>query len=79
MHVVVRLALCSFPQLHFAALHSLFAGNLTLQLPIHLLEFNDEANTLRKIQTFAADAPHGWIQLDVLTLYEYTPALHSEC
>ena len=71
MHVVMRFALCSFPRTVLAAIHNLFAGNLYAPASIHLLEFNDEANTLTQIRTFAADAPHGWIQLDVSNPYKY--------
>ena len=76
MHAMMRLILCSFPATALAAIHNLFAGNLYAPASIHLLEFNDETNMLTKVQTFAADAPHGWIQLDVLNLYKYALSLY---
>jgi len=65
MHAPMFFGSCSCISAAAAAIHHLFAGNLYAPASIHVIEFNDETNTLTKIQTVAASAPHGWIQFDV--------------
>lgn len=77
MHFVRFLGSCSCISAAAAATHHLFAGNLYAPASIHVVEFNDETNTLTKIQTLAASAPHGWVQFDV-RLEVSRPDFHSE-
>ena len=49
----------------WASVHNLFVGNLNAPESLNSLEYDDETNGFRKVQTFAADGPHAWIQFDV--------------
>jgi hypothetical protein len=57
--------LCSAIRIASATVHNLFVPNLRDSPVIHALEFNDEANTLVKVQSFKAGSTHAWIQFDV--------------
>lgn len=57
------LAAALFP-LTSALVHHIFVGNLQLPASIHLLEFDDEALTLFRANTFTADSSHAWIAFD---------------
>jgi hypothetical protein len=47
------------------AIHNLFVGNLIPPASIHALEFNDETNSFKIVQTHKADSSHAWIAFDV--------------
>jgi len=59
------LILLSLIALTLAKVHHLFVGNLGVPASIHALEFDDEALTLVKTKTIAADGSHPWISFDV--------------
>jgi len=59
------LILLSLIALTLAKVHHLFVGNLGVPASIHALEFDDEALTIVKTKTIAADGSHPWISFDV--------------